>query len=208
VLDRTRLWATIGVGDNRLRAKLATGLGKPRGVFVLTRASWGDVMGGQPVEALWGIGRKTARKLEALGIRTVEQLSASDEAPLVEAFGPNTGPWLHRLATGEDATPVTDEPYVARGHGKERTFQSDLTDVEEIRRETVVLARDLAADLGDERRPVVRVVVKVRFAPFSTQTHGVAFEGSLEASALRALERFELDRPVRLLGVRAELGPR
>jgi nucleotidyltransferase/DNA polymerase involved in DNA repair len=206
VLERTGLWSSIGIGDNKLRAKLATGFAKPRGVFVLTSNDWGGVMAGQPVEALWGIGRKTAAKLDALGVRTVEQLARTDDERLAQAFGPNTGPWLRRLATGEDATPVTDEPYVARGHGKERTFQHDLTDPDEVRRETLRLARELAGDLSTVDRPIERVIVKVRFAPFFTQTHGVRFESSLEASAASALERFDLDRPVRLLGVRAEFG--
>jgi DNA polymerase-4 len=204
VLDRTRLWSSIGIGDNKLRAKLATGFAKPRGTFVLTRENWADVMAGQPVEALWGIGRKTAAKLEALGIRIVEQLERTDGERLARAFGPNTGPWLRRLATGEDATPVRQEPYLSKGHGKERTFQHDLTDIAEIRRETAALACGLAGALSDEQRPILRVIVKVRFAPFFTASHGVAFDGSLERSALAALDRFELTRPVRLLGVRAE----
>ncbi len=204
VVERTRLWSSIGIGDNKLRAKLATGFAKPRGVFALTRENWTDVMAGQPVDALWGIGRKTANKLDALGIRIVEQLARTDDERLAESFGPNTGPWLRRLATGEDATPVTDEPYLAKGHGKERTFQLDLTDPDEIRRETRRLADELGRDLSPSGRPVERVIVKVRFAPFFTQTHGVPFEGSLVASAASALERFDLARPVRLLGVRAE----
>lgn len=204
ILGRTRLWSSIGVGDNKLRAKLATGFAKRRGVFTLTRGNWDEVMGGQPVDALWGIGRKTASKLHALGIRTVEQLAAADVEGLAQTFGPNTGPGLRRLATGEDATQVSDEPYVAKGHGKERTFQQDLTDAEEIQREVVTLARELSEDLGDDDREAVRVIVKVRFAPFFTQTHGVGMRGSLEETALEALGRFELDRPVRLLGVRAE----
>jgi len=106
---------------------------------------------------------------------------------------------------------VTDEPYVARGHGKERTFQHDLTDPDEVRRETLRLARELAGDLSAVDRPIERVIVKVRFAPFFTSTHGTPLEAptldpeAIERAALAALERFELDRPVRLLGVRAEL---
>jgi DNA polymerase IV len=204
VLKTTGLWCSIGVGDNKLRAKLASGLAKPRGVFELTRANWDEVMAGQPTSELWGIGSKTAGKLEALGIRRIEQLGAADEDELARAFGPRTGPWLRRLASGEDASRVSAEPYIPRGHGKERTFQRDLEGPERIRVETVRLARELESDLGNEGRPVARVVVKVRFAPFFTTTRGVAFEGSLEASALAALERFRLDRPVRLLGVRVE----
>lgn len=211
VLDRTRLWCSIGVGDTTLRAKLASGFAKPRGVFRLTEENWMEVMGALPTEDLFGIGRKTAAKLEALGIRTVEELANAEEDRLARRFGPRTGPWLRALARGEGERVVTDEPYVPRGHGKERTFQRDLTDPDQIRIRTAELARELATELAGGDRPIVRVVVKVRFAPFFTSTHGVRLPvGTLEAEAiergaLEALGRFELDRPVRLLGVRAEL---
>src|SRR5207247_2573157 len=79
-----------------------------------------EVMGRQPTSELWGIGKKTAPKLEALGIRTVEELATADEEMLAARFGPSTGPWLRRLGTGEDDSPVRTEPYVARGRGRER----------------------------------------------------------------------------------------
>ncbi|MGZ8571261.1 MAG: DNA polymerase IV, partial [Actinomycetota bacterium] len=135
VLDRTRLWCSIGIGDTRQRAKLASGFAKPRGVFTLTRESWFEVMGGRPTDALWGIGVKTARKLSALGIGTVDQLAAADEADLASAFGPRVGPWLRERGTGEDTGEVSDEPRVPKGISHERTFQRNLTDPEEIRRE-------------------------------------------------------------------------
>ncbi len=213
ILDRTRLWSTIGIGDNRLQAKLASGFGKPRGVFVLTSELWSELMFGQPTTELWGIGSKTAAKLAELGIRTVGQLATADEDALAERFGPNTGPWLASLGRGEGSSRVHPEGWTAKGHGRERTFQQDLTDPEEIRRETVRLADDVVRDLVREDRPATQIVVKVRFAPFFTSTHGVALPeptadpGALRAAALRALERFELDRPVRLLGVRAEMAP-
>ena len=213
VLDSTGLWCSIGVGDNKLRAKIASGFAKPAGIFRLTRENWRESMYGLQTEALWGIGRKTSRKLDSLGIRTVEELAVAEEALLSEAFGPRTGPWLRSLARGEDFSRVTAEPYIAKGHGRERTFQHDIVDPGEARREVAGLARELAADLREEGREVVRVVVKVRFAPFFTSTHGVTLArptihpDEIERAALAALGRFDLDRPVRLLGVRAELSP-
>jgi DNA polymerase IV len=213
VLERTHLWSTIGIGDNRLQAKLASGFGKPRGVFTVTSERWPELMFGLPTTELWGIGSKTAAKLAELGIRTVGDLATADEDALAERFGPNTGPWLASLGRGEGSARVHPEGWIARGHGRERTFQRDLTDLDEIRRETIRLADAVVDDLRREDRPATHVTVKVRFAPFFTSTHGVTLgeptmePEALRSAALRALERFELDRPVRLLGVRAEMAP-
>jgi DNA polymerase-4 len=209
VLERTELWCSIGVGDSKHRAKLASAFAKPRGVFRLTREEWPALMGPRPVDALWGIGTKTAAKLSEIGIHSVEELANTDDEVLAARFGPNTGPWIRRLGTGEDDGEVTAEPYVPRGRSRERTFQRDLTDPGEIRGETERIARELVADVPDGRL-VVRVVVKVRFAPFFTSTHGMKLPEAtrdpdrIAEAALEALGRFDMTRPVRLLGVRAE----
>jgi DNA polymerase-4 len=209
VLEGSDLWCSIGVGDSRHRAKLASAFAKPRGVFRLTREEWPTVMGPRPVEALWGIGSKTAAKLGELGIQTVDQLAAAEDDMLATRFGPHTGPWIRSLGTGEDDGEVTAEPYVRRGQSHERTFQRDLTDRDEIRRETERIARELFADLPEDR-PVMRVTVKLRTSSFFTSTHGRKLPAptrdgaEVVDAALEALGRFELDRPVRLLGVRAE----
>ena len=210
VLEQTELWCSIGVGDTKIRAKLGSGFAKPRGVYRLTRENWDEVMGGQPTDALWGIGSKTARKLADIGLRTVAELAAVDESTLASAFGPKTGPWLRELATGEGGSEVSAEPWVPRGVSRERTFQQDLEDPDEIRRELVRLTHELMEDLERDGRPVIRVTVKVRFVPFFTQQRSVKLPeptleaAAIEAGALAALDRFELDRKVRLLGVRGE----
>lgn len=218
VLNKTDLHCSIGIGDNKLRAKMATPFAKPGGVFRLTADTWHALFDHQPTSALWGIGKKISTRLEFLGIRTVAELATGDEDRLAREFGPNTGPWLRRLATGDVDFPVTSEPHVARGRGHERTFQEDLTDPETIREEIRRLVRELVADVAKEDpRSIVRVVVKVRSSNFFTSTHGARVEPpadiaedsgkathALELAALEALDRFDLDRPVRLLGVRAE----
>jgi DNA polymerase-4 len=211
VLERTGLWCTIGIGDNRLQAKLASGFGKPRGVLRLSSATWSETMGGLRADELWGIGKKTGAKLAAMGIRTVADLAAADEGALAARFGPKTGPWLASLGRGEGSTRVHTEAWVPRGISREHTFQQDLTDPAEVATQVERLAREVAGDVSSHGRLAERMVVKVRFAPFVTTTRGVrlgsasADPEALAAGALRALERFELDRPVRLVGVRAEL---
>jgi DNA polymerase-4 len=209
VHERTGLWCSIGIGDNKLRAKIASGFAKPKGVYRLTSERWLDVMGHRSTRDLWGIGKKTAAKLSELGIHTVRALADADEDALARRFGPNTGPWLRELGTGEVASRVTDEPHVARGHGRERTYQKDITDPDEVRERIREITSELMDDVRGDGRAVARVVVKVRFAPFFTSSHGAALAepstdaDDVEVAALDALARFELDRPVRLLGVRA-----
>jgi len=211
VLERTRLWCTVGVGDNRLQAKLASGFGKPRGVFTISSATWTETMGGLRVEELWGIGKKTGAKLAALGIRTVADLAAADEGALAARFGPKTGPWLASLGRGESSSRVHTEGWVPKGISREHTFQENLEDPAEVVREIERIAREVAGDVTVQGRVARRVAVKVRFAPFVTMTRSVTLDAptaepeAISAGSRRALERLELDRPVRLLGVRAEL---
>ncbi|MCC6496074.1 MAG: DNA polymerase IV, partial [Propionibacteriaceae bacterium] len=78
VLDRTALHCSVGIGDTLVRAKVATGFGKPRGVFRLTAANWLEVMGTRPTIDLWGVGTKISRRLAGLGVRTVAELAAAE----------------------------------------------------------------------------------------------------------------------------------
>jgi nucleotidyltransferase/DNA polymerase involved in DNA repair len=215
VLERTRLWCSIGIGENKLQAKIATDAGKPAGVFTLTSDRWFDWMGPRETDALWGIGTKTARKLAAIGIGTVDELAAADLDELAAAFGPSTGPWLAQLARGEDASVVSDAPWIPKGVSRERTFQQDLTTADEIERELDRLAFETAGDVRKDGRAAVRVVVKLRLVPFITKTRGLALPrptndpDAIAAGARAALARFpQIERPVRLLGVRAEFEDR
>ena len=209
----TELDCTVGIGENKLQAKIATGFGKPAGVYRLTFSTWFSVLGGRPVDALWGIGAKTAKKLGGLGIFTVAELAAADPDALAAEFGPMTGPWLVLLASGRGDREVDASPYVAKGHGREETFQRNIPDWTVVETEVARIAGLLAADLVAEPRPALRVVVKVRYAPFVTETHGVTLAtpssdaAVIAAAAAQALERFTGRRPVRLLGVRAQFEP-
>ena len=101
---RTRLTCCVGIGDNLLRAKIATGFAKPpprdedgvpagTGVFTLTAQNWDAVLGARSTRALWGIGAKTAAKLDERGLHTVRELGAADPAWLAAELGPSLGPW-------------------------------------------------------------------------------------------------------------------
>jgi DNA polymerase-4 len=211
VLAATGLHCSVGIGDNKLRAKIATDFGKPRGLFRLTEENWYPVMADRPTEALWGIGRRTAKRLAAHGIHTVRELALADPQYLADHLGPTMGPWYRRIGRGVDTSPVDDTPYVARGRGRETTFQQNLTDWNQIQAEIRSLAERVAGDLRSEGRPAVRVAIKVRYAPFFTHTRSVTLPGpttdpgEITSAALTLAGRLDRDRPIRLLGVRVEM---
>jgi DNA polymerase-4 len=211
VLGATRLHCSVGIGDNKLRAKIATEFGKPRGSYVLTGDNWFDVMGDRPTRALWGIGGKTAKKLAALGIDTVAQLAASDARVLAAELGPTMGPWYHRLGRGISDSTVSAEPWVPRAHGRETTFQEDLEDWDRIADEVRELTRRVVVDIDQEGRPAARVGLKIRFRPFITLTRSLTLGAPtndpavLAEAAVSLLDRVDRTRPVRLLGVRLEM---
>ncbi|OBA59542.1 DNA polymerase IV [Mycobacterium sp. 1100029.7] len=211
VLSETGLSCSVGISDNKQRAKIATGFAKPDGVFTLTDANWMDMMADRPVDALWGVGPKTSKKLAALDINTVRELALSDAELLTSTFGPRTGLWLLLLAKGGGDENVSAEPWIPRSRSHVITFPRDLTD----RNEMDSAVRQLAIRALDEvvatARVVTRVAVTVRTATFYTRTkirklpEPTTEPGAIVEAALRVLDLFELDRPVRLLGVRLEL---
>ena len=213
VAERTGLSCSVGVGHNKLQAKTATGFAKPAGVHRLASEDWMAVMGERPTQALWGIGPKTAAKLQELGLETVAQLAAADRETLVARFGPTMGPWFGRLARGQGDSRVHTEPWVPRSRSRETTFTQDVDDRAELDRRVEDFARELTGQVVAEGRVVVRAAVKVRTATFFTRTRAVTLPSpstdpaDVVVAARAALDRFELDRPVRLLGVRVDLAP-
>lgn len=207
----TGLSCSVGISDNKQRAKVATGFGKPAGIFSLTEDNWMAVMGDREVDALWGVGPKTAKKLAGMGITTVADLAATDAQLLTSTFGPTTGLWILLLAKGGGDTEVSAQPWVPRSRSHVITFPEDLTDPAEIDAAVVKLARTTLAEIIDQGRVVTRVSVTVRTKTFFTRTKIRKLpsagndEQTIVTTALELLHQFELDRPIRLLGVRLEL---
>ncbi len=211
VLEATGLHCSVGIGDNKVRAKIATEFGKPRGVYRLTKDNWFEVMGERDTRALWGIGPKVQKRLAARGIRTVDELAAAQRVDLVAEFGPRMGVWYHELGSGLGPAVVDDTPWVARSHSRETTYQQNLTSSGQIADAVRELAGHAFDDCAAEGRPVIRVHLKVRYAPFETKTLGRKLAAPTERrddvvdAALALAETLDPEREVRLLGVRAEM---
>ncbi len=156
-IEELGLTCAVGIGDNKTRAKLATGFAKAvgksgdaaaeggAGTFRLTADNWVELMAHRPTTALWGIGARIAKRMSALGIETVADLAAADRERLAAEFGPNTGPYLWVLGHGAGDTDIA-EPREPVGHSRSETFPQDLTEIAEFDAAIARLAAQVAAD--------------------------------------------------------------
>ncbi len=207
----TGLSCSIGVTPNKLLAKLASELDKPDGLTVLTEADIPTRIWPLPVRKLNGIGPKAAAKLQALGIQTLGDLATRDKASLHEHFGRAYGRWLFDAARGVDDRPVatrSDPVSVSR----ESTFDRDLHAIHDRAELTALftrLAEGVATDLQRKGLAARTIGIKLRFDDFKTVTRDLTLPQPVaDAAAVRhaaglCLKRVDLQRRIRLLGVRA-----
>jgi DNA polymerase-4 len=204
IRETTGLTASAGVAPNKFLAKIASGWRKPDGLTVVAPERIESFLQQLPVDALWGVGPVTAKRLRDRGIDRLVDVRTADPEVLRDAVG-SMADWLQRLARGEDERPV--EPNRAsKSSSSECTYSEDLLDLERIREEIAGMARDNALWLGRKGITARTVTIKVRYDDFTTVTrsHSEAATSDPEAIVRRAvhlLEKTEAGRrPVRLLG--------
>jgi DNA polymerase-4 len=205
IRSATGLTASAGVAPNKFLAKIASGWQKPDGLTVIAPERVEPFLRGLPVDALWGVGPVTARKLRERGIEKLIDVRSADPERLREAVG-SLADWLRKLSHGVDDRPVVAE-HETKSSGSENTFATDLTELDEIRNEVADMARGTASWLVKRELFARTVTVKVRYSDFTTITRSHTAEATRDAASLvsRAvslLDRTEAGRrPVRLLGV-------
>jgi DNA polymerase-4 len=203
----TGLSCSVGIGPNKLVAKVASDAEKPRGFVILSREQACARFVGAPCGLVPGIGPKTAERLRGLGITTLGQLAAAPPEDLSARFGPRHGAELGRRARFEDDTPVTEERKVV-SESRELTFDRDVHDLGELEGVLDHLVERLCAGLTEQHRCGRTVGIKVRLDDFSTHTRArtlpeaVASPLQVAPVARELLRRFDPPRPVRLIGVR------
>lgn len=207
IREQTGLTCSVGIGPNKLVAKVASDAEKPAGFVVLTREQACARFASSPPGLVPGIGPKTAARLLALGIRTLGELAAAPEQLLVERFGANLGRDLRRRGRFEHDGAVGAERKVV-SESRERTFDEDVREPERLRAELARMSAELCASLRAHGRAGRTIGIKVRLDDFSTVTraHTVAQATcdveTVDAVAQRLLAQYAPARPVRLLGVR------
>jgi DNA polymerase-4 len=203
----TGLTCSVGIGPNKLVAKVASDAEKPAGFVVLSREQACARFASSPPGLIPGIGPKTAARLAELGLKTLAAVGSAPEQALVARFGPTLGRELGRRSRFEHDGEVSSARKVV-SESRERTFDSDLSDPVRLRAELTRMAAELCDSLAAHGRRGRTIAIKVRLNDFTTvtrahtvaeATHDVQLVGAL---ALRLLDDYSPPRPVRLLGVR------
>jgi DNA polymerase-4 len=214
VADEQRITCSVGVAATTQLAKLASRRAKPDGIFVVPRDQAIAFLHALAVDELWGVGAATAVRLRRLGLQTVRDLANAPVSVLQRAFGSVQGTHLHRLAWGVDHHRVVprrsyDEP--DRSMGAEETFGHDVADAEVIARELLRLSVKVAFRLRAGNVAGRTVVLKVRFADFTTITRSRTLPGftnltpEVYATAVALFEALGSRRArIRLVGVRVQ----
>ncbi len=215
ILERTGLTASVGLAPNRLVAKIASDLRKPDGLVVVRAGEVRALLDPLPIRKLFGLGAKTAPKVEALGIRTLGELSRAAPARLRPIFGRYAELVLQRAAGIDDrpVIPDLDEKQISA----EETFDTDIADPARLRSEVARLADRACARLRAKELAAACVVVKIRRRDFTTCTRQRHIEPPTQETRLVATVATELldawlttqpGSALRLLGVGlSELAP-
>jgi len=207
IKQATGLTASVGIGPNKLLAKIASDLEKPDGLTRLTMEDLPTRVWPLPVQTLWGVGPKTAARLAEFGVNTVGELASIAQQTLVQRFGPAHGEHLYRSAHGIDDSPLITH-WERKSIGHETTFQHDVSNYDFLLETLGELLGEVMAALHREALKAGSVTVKLRYSDFETHTHTQTLKtptdghSEFEEAVLHCLERFELHKPVRLVGIR------
>ena len=204
ILKETRLVASIGIAPSKFLAKLASGLAKPDGFKVIPADEVRATLDPLPVSAIYGVGERTAKRLEALGVTTVSELASRPREVVLREFGAS-GAWIHDLAHGIDPRRVNPRRE-EKSHGLERTFERDIADREELRLLLYEFCEEVSYELRHRGLRGRTVTLKARYPDFRTLTRSKTVELPINlGKRIYAVARELLDKvppgPLRLLGI-------
>jgi DNA polymerase IV len=205
--ERTGLGCSIGIGPNKLVAKVASDADKPNGFVELTAEQARQRFAGARPGLVPGIGPKTAERLRAMGIETLGALGAVPDERLVEWFGPRLGPYLGSLARFEDERTI-ETIRLAKSESRETTFDHDLRGLAELEPQLRRLTEQLCETLDRQDARGRTIGIKIRYADFSTVTRARSLPNAVNdldtvwGVAADLLRRLDPPQPVRLVGVR------
>jgi len=207
ITEETGLTCSIGIGPNKLLAKIASDMKKPDGLTIIFSENIKEMIWPLPVRKLWGVGPKTEKRLHDVGITTIGNLASISLEKLVEYFGQSYGNYLYEAARGIDNTPLVTQ-WEPKSMSRETTFQKDTDNWNIISKSLAELTRDVVDSMKESGYQGKTVTIKIRFSNFETHTRAKTlddFTDSIDLIRRAAFEVFgkiELKKKVRLIGVR------
>ena len=207
IREETGLSCSIGIAPNKLLAKIASDMEKPDGLTVLTGEDIEKRIWPLSARKLWGVGPKTEAYLKERGIETIGELASVPLEKLVGHFGNSYGCYLFDASRGRDESPLVTH-WEPKSSSRETTFQNDTDNWQFLARNLAGLTREVVEDLRKTGHRGRTITVKIRFSDFKTHTRARTLEGASDSleeirrAAFECLNRIELDRKVRLIGVR------
>jgi DNA polymerase IV (DinB-like DNA polymerase) len=205
VRDRQKITCSVGIGPNKIIAKIASDYRKPDGMTIVQPDEAVAFLAPLPVRKIPGIGKKAEERLSSLSITTVGDLAAADPHLLRTALG-KWGLVMHARAKGIDDTPVAGRGE-RKSIGKERTFPEDVTDRELLCQTLSTLTGEVCRRLRKDGERCRTVTVKIRYQGFITRTKAMSFghatdrDDLIEQTAQSLIRPFLTSTPVRLIGV-------
>ncbi len=198
---------SVGAASTKFVAKVASDFDKPDGLTVVAPAAVSEFLWPLPVKRLWGVGPRTAQRLEPLGLRTIGDVARADPVLLADHLG-DVGPHLHRLARGQDDREVVPERE-AKSVGAEYTLERDIRGVNPVKKHLRRAADRVAPRLREQGVLACAVRVKIKTATFQLTTRQASLERPTDdarplfEAACGLLGEFDLSVPMRLVGLAA-----
>ena len=210
IRDKFGLTCSIGIGPNKIVAKMASDIDKPDGLTVVREGEFLDLFGPKPVRTLWGIGEKTEAKLNGLGLKTVFDLAHTPEKTLRDIFG-EYGSYLKMTANGIDDSPLIPfhQGIEPKSIGHEYTLADDTDDITYLLSTLLRLSEQVGRRMRKEGFLCSTVTVKIRYEGFKTITRQKKRDKHFERddilfeTARSLFQRNNSGKKIRLLGVSA-----
>ena len=208
IRDELGFTVNVGIGENKLCAKMASDFEKPDKVHTLFMKELSDKMWPLPVRDLLFIGGSTAKKLNDAGIRTIGELAKSDISFLQRIIGNKMSVQAHNYANGIDPSPVKAEPEEAKGYSNSVTLEDDVRDIESANSILLALSDSVTRHMRRDGAKAFNVSVTIRYLDFKTRSHQKQLSSPVETTnavyeiAKQLLSELWKDRrPLRLMGI-------